>query len=1210
MSLYSTNQNISSNPLSIDGLITNDYDILTVNGVGLVPYTGASQAVNLNNKAVSNLATLSVNGATSSDTLTVTNNTSTGSLTSIPTTFPVANIYINSSTDIYVVMIPYPTSFIVGATVQIYNFNTLPAFNRTYVITSVNLGSSIFYANYTSGLTVGDRYYTSTASAFITNGSTGSVSCMSLSSQISASLANLTATGTNAISNLTTTGTLATSGATIAGTSFLEFGFGTSGKQANAGKIAYELFEAGYLGIVGAGTSIGSRNVKIYDNATIAGTLNVIGIPTVPTPATSDNSTQIATTAFVNNFAIPISGTCTGVNTTLRLFNALTTAVFRITSPSGTNIFQVYYTSGVPEVICSSLQVASSGEFRALGNCNLGTTTCGSLTASSNVGITGSLGVTGNTSLLGTFTQTGQQTFNLGAYGSSGDYIVPPTNFYGSTVYDGFNGVNIQNQASQYGRNILYMTGRYEASNDAWAFTNPRNAIIFRTQANLNATPTWRYTIQNFFQELGILCAGKSNVPITKWSNDGTMTHTDNMTVGGLLTATKFQSSGNGLNTSTPATIVGAVTDWTTSMGSFATVTSSAGVRGSGVGFAVDSTGDTWMLSLQPTTAWRAFNQVATNYNYFTNGFSSSTPIISINANGTSTYRSNIFLKGNSSQGTEQANSPNLVSYVSSDSYARPTLSTFNYEHDNMALMFDIYYVNAVGWVTCYNSINWMMYKYNNMISFQYVPATTAGTTVTPVTTLQLTSTATIVQSNPLQVRGPANSNSTSSTSPNIKLYTDADAYAYPTISTFNYNHDNSAIQFDMYYQAGWYSSYNTVNWQIYKQVGRLFFQYIDAVPAGTASSLKNMMVLTSTGVVISPTSGSYVAPNVLHLIKDVSAYYDTTLMITFENTVGGFFDYMIGYYRNSAGEGNFAIRGGTASYTTAIDLVTVKYDGKLGCNGVTSPQFALDTGYSSIGASTMTSNIGLTFQTGTSSDKCTINAGGDTCMTLSQTVYHNIAQKANLTTGSVGAWQGGTLFTRNASQGGNDKGLLLGWSDGLDGGLIVTLQPSVVWKNMFVYTQVCYFYYQGSLSGYVTNTGFVSVSDEREKEDIKPLKTTRSLEHVLACKPMTYKRKCSDPLTTEDTKNKNHIGLIAQQACESNPHCISTWENEEKEERFGIQYNDYVVHLIGAVQEQQKQIKEQADMINTLSSHLTEMTLQINKLTEKLFSQDKSNGK
>jgi hypothetical protein len=38
--------------------------------------------------------------------------------------------------------------------------------------------------------------------------------------------------------------------------------------------------------------------------------------------------------------------------------------------------------------------------------------------------------------------------------------------------------------------------------------------------------------------------------------------------------------------------------------------------------------------------------------------------------------------------------------------------------------------------------------------------------------------------------------------------------------------------------------------------------------------------------------------------------------------------------------------------------------------------------------------------------------------------------------------------------------------------------------------------------------------------------------------------------------------------------------------------------------------VKEQAEQIRMLSNHLTEMTLQINKLTEKLFSQDKSNGK
>ena len=515
MSLYSTNQNISSNPLSIDGLITNDYDILTVNGVGLVPYTGASQAVDLNNKAVSNVASLAVNGAVSGasvtasgaisgNSLAITNNTATGSLTSIPTTYPVANIKIDTSTTIFVVMIPYPASFIVGATVQIYNFNTLPAFNRTYVITSVVLGSSLFYANYTSGLTVGDRYYTSTARAYVSNG-VGSVSCMNLSSQISASLANLTCTGTNAISNLTTTGTLATSGITVAGTSFLEFGFGTSGKNANAGKIAYELFEAGFLGIVGAGNSVGTRNVKIYDNATIAGTLNVSGVSTVPTPATSDNSTQIATTAFVNNFAIPISGICTGVNTTLRLFNALTTAVFRITSPSGTNIFQVYYTSGVPEVICSSLQVANTGEFRAYGNCNLGTTNVGSTLTVGNNDVATSI-----------------QTFYAGV-GTVSAYTTPTTIFYGPRAFDAGNIIAFQCNASQYGRNQLWLVGRFESSNDAWSFTGARNCIRFRTQSSLNSAYTDRFTIQNFNDKLGIMCAGLGDTPVSIWDNVGNL---------------------------------------------------------------------------------------------------------------------------------------------------------------------------------------------------------------------------------------------------------------------------------------------------------------------------------------------------------------------------------------------------------------------------------------------------------------------------------------------------------------------------------------------------------------------------------------------------------------------------------------------------------------------------------------------------------------
>jgi hypothetical protein len=680
-----------------------------------------------------------------------------------------------------------------------------------------------------------------------------------------------------------------------------------------------------------------------------------------------------------------------------------------------------------------------------------------------------------------------------------------------------------------------------------------------------------------------------------------------------------LQAYNNGLNTSSSTTIQSTVTDWTTAMGSFATVTSSAGLRGAGFGIAVDDTGNTWALSLQPTTDWKNYNQIAQNYSYYTNTFGSATPVLNINSNGTSTFRSNILLKGNSSKGTEQANGPNLVCYVSSDSHARPALSTFTYDHNDMALMFDIYYVSGTAFVTSYTAINWMFQKYGDTMAFRYVPSATVGSTVTPVTTLLLTSTATIVQSNPLKINGPANQNSTSATSPNIKLYTDSDAYAYPTISTFNYNHDNNGIQFDMYYNAGWYSSSNTVNWQIRKNVDRLFFQYINAVAPGTAGTLQNMMVVTNTGVVISPTSGSYTAPNVLHLIKDVSAIGDTSLMITWENTVGGYYDFMAGYYREPLGGGTWQVRGGTVSYSTALPLLTVYYNGYVGVNGVQSPAYALDTGNSSIGASSMNSSTSISMLAGTN-QSFTVYSGADASMNLTQVAggYNNIAQKNSLTSIGVGAvWYFGTLFTETPLPAQTSRAMCLGYSNTLDTGYIITLAPGVAWKNLAINSNQTNFYIQGTLAGYVNSGGFVNVSDEREKEDIKPLKTTRSLERVLQAKPVTYKRKHTDLLVTEEVKNKSHIGLLAQDTESSNPHCISQWKNEQKEERLGIQYNDYVVHLIGSVQELHKESlawravsTEQAEQIKMLSNHLTEMTLQINKLTEKLFSQDKSNGK
>jgi hypothetical protein len=633
-----------------------------------------------------------------------------------------------------------------------------------------------------------------------------------------------------------------------------------------------------------------------------------------------------------------------------------------------------------------------------------------------------------------------------------------------------------------------------------------------------------------------------------------------------------LQAYNNGFNTSSAATIISSTTDWIgSSFGNFASITDASGNRQNGLGVGIDSAGNSWMLSLKPSVSWRGSNQLADSFKFWTNTFGSSNPCVDIDANGKTTIRSALNLRGAVNQALFASQSPNLAYFVNGDAY--PVMASFNFNHNNNGQFWDLYY-NGTNYISCFNSVNWMLYKNTGKISFYYSPAQTAGTASTIVELLKLTSTSVEVLSAPLLLKGPANQNSTSATSPNIKLFMDADSYSYPTLSSWNYNHDNVALQFDMYYDAGWYSSSNTVNWQIRKNVDRLFFQYIDPVPAGTAGSLQNMMVLTNTGVVISPTSGTYTAPNVLHLVKAVPTIGDTSLMITWENTTGGYYDFMAGYYREPLGGGTWQVRGGTASYTTALPLLTVYYNGYVGVNGVQSPAYALDTGNSSIGASSMNSSTSISMLAGTN-QSFTVYSGADASLNLTQVAggYNNIAQKNSLTSIGVGAvWYSGTLFTETPLPAQTSKAMCLGYSNTLDTGYIITLAPAVAWKNLAISSNQTNFYIQGTLAGYVNAGGFVSVSDEREKEDIKPLKTTRSLERVLQAKPVTYKRKHTDLLVTEEVKNKSHIGLLAQDTESSNPHCISPWKNEEKEERLGIQYSDYIIHLVGAVQELHKE--------------------------------------
>jgi hypothetical protein len=226
-----------------------------------------------------------------------------------------------------------------------------------------------------------------------------------------------------------------------------------------------------------------------------------------------------------------------------------------------------------------------------------------------------------------------------------------------------------------------------------------------------------------------------------------------------------------------------------------------------------------------------------------------------------------------------------------------------------------------------------------------------------------------------------------------------------------------------------------------------------------------------------------------------------------------------------------------------------------------------------------------------------------------SDTNYVNIKHK-QLTNILPSAWDGGVLFTNTYQSSSTASGLNIGSYDAAYSyGFIVSLRPSIVWNDLYLNAANTYVYVNGTLAVYSVAGGWISVSDEREKTDIKPLKTNRSLERVLAAKTYTYKRKfyldsSGNDLVPQEDKDKFHIGIMAQQIKDSNPHCLSTWEDEntKQEERLGINYNDYVIHLLGAVQEQQKQITAQQSTIDLLTKHLSDLTNQVNELTKKLI--------
>ena len=195
----------------------------------------------------------------------------------------------------------------------------------------------------------------------------------------------------------------------------------------------------------------------------------------------------------------------------------------------------------------------------------------------------------------------------------------------------------------------------------------------------------------------------------------------------------------------------------------------------------------------------------------------------------------------------------------------------------------------------------------------------------------------------------------------------------------------------------------------------------------------------------------------------------------------------------------------------------------------------------------------------------------------------------------NTGSWSGSyALFGPGASSTSGSAVAITYNTTGLYGSLL-SLSPGVAWRTMTYSSLYHTFYVSGTQAGYIDATGFHNGSDEREKINIKNINTDKSLQRILAYTPKTFQRVMdrTDPMISDNVKNKWHICLIAQEVLSINPHCISEWTNQDGDTRYGINYTDFVTHLIGSVKEIVKQSTLQEETIQTHESTIRSLQAQ-----------------
>ncbi len=274
--------------------------------------------------------------------------------------------------------------------------------------------------------------------------------------------------------------------------------------------------------------------------------------------------------------------------------------------------------------------------------------------------------------------------------------------------------------------------------------------------------------------------------------------------------------------------------------------------------------------------------------------------------------------------------------------------------------------------------------------------------------------------------------------------------------------------------------------------------------------------------------------------------------------------------------------------------------------------QFDSLTGYWSFGGNggTYTDGMSAPFFMGTSAgdvdflNKTQTQGFYTYTATLAGNVLYNTYKTA--IPANTGSWNGYgfTLISNSGATNGNTHCLGLAVDSTYGNSFITSLAPGVAWKTLYISAGTTAFYLNGVPVGYTVPSGGSNVSDEREKHSISPVNTMNSLKKILMLKPKYYKRVYRDTNpqgerntpVPDDVKNTVCIGIMAQDVIGTplqpivsrapRNHDIPITAKDDGE-RWGVNYGDLNIHMIGAIQEQQKQIEELREMVKILMAKL-----------------------